>query len=194
MTYQPGIPNPGDFLSTSQGQLKNNFTALNTLFGIDHTPFATAANGGYHKQVHLLNESAPGIGSANGVLFSNTDASTNSWPFWQNSSGFFQMMGTNLPTLNNGQVFLPGGIIMKWGQVVQTFPANKTTGMTSFTPNFPNVCYNVQITPTNASGSRPSSQSVIAISVESLATNQFTWLANSVSGSYTGFYWIAIGN
>ncbi len=52
MTYNPSIPNPGDLLSTSQGDIKDNFSSANTSFGVDHYAFSDlTANNGKHKFV-----------------------------------------------------------------------------------------------------------------------------------------------
>ena len=58
MTYNPNIPLSTDLISTSQSEIKDNFTQLNDQFKIDHTAFyvaATSANGdGFHKQVTMV--------------------------------------------------------------------------------------------------------------------------------------------
>jgi hypothetical protein len=52
MTYNPLIPQAGDFLSVSQGQILNNFSKANTSFGIDHYPFSDlTANNGKHNKI-----------------------------------------------------------------------------------------------------------------------------------------------
>ena len=51
--YNPNIPQPTDNLSTSQGQMLNNFTKLDTIMGNDHYAFSDTSLGeeGLHKQV-----------------------------------------------------------------------------------------------------------------------------------------------
>jgi len=52
MAFNANIPQPTDRLSTSQQDLLNNNSALNTVFGIDHYPFDNAtANSGFHNVV-----------------------------------------------------------------------------------------------------------------------------------------------
>lgn len=54
MSFQANIPQSTDFLSQSQLDLLNNFTALNNVFGIDHSKFdASVPPAGYHTDVHL---------------------------------------------------------------------------------------------------------------------------------------------
>ena len=49
MTFLPGIPTTGEAPSQSQSKILSNFTALNTVFGVDHLAF-NAVNGGKHSQ------------------------------------------------------------------------------------------------------------------------------------------------
>jgi hypothetical protein len=50
--YLPGIPLPGDLLSDSQNDIKNNFTAANTSFGRNHFAFDNGtANNGFHNHM-----------------------------------------------------------------------------------------------------------------------------------------------
>lgn len=52
MSYIPGIPLPGDLLSDSQNDIKNNFTAANASFGVDHYAFDNGTvNNGFHDKV-----------------------------------------------------------------------------------------------------------------------------------------------
>lgn len=52
MVFKPGIPQPNDLLSDSQGDLLGNMQQLDTSFGIDHYKFSdTTANLGFHNQV-----------------------------------------------------------------------------------------------------------------------------------------------
>lgn len=52
MTYNPSIPNAGDFISISQGQIFNNFAKANSSFGTDHYAFSDlTANNGFHNQM-----------------------------------------------------------------------------------------------------------------------------------------------
>lgn len=51
-TFLNNIPQPGDLLSFSQGQLLSNNAALSSIFGIDHYPFVdTSASQGFHNKV-----------------------------------------------------------------------------------------------------------------------------------------------
>jgi hypothetical protein len=53
MTFQANIPLATDLISVSQGDLKNNFGALNTAWNVDHVAF-NSAGAGDHKKITLL--------------------------------------------------------------------------------------------------------------------------------------------
>jgi hypothetical protein len=117
-TYNLGVPNPPNRPSSDVPLMQVNTNAIPPLVNIDHFSFNNTL-GGYHKQVHLVNEAAPGIGTASGVLFANL-ASGQSWPFWQNALGTAQLI-SQIPTLttsgsSTGYVTsLPGGLKMTVG-------------------------------------------------------------------------------
>lgn len=202
MAFNPSIPNPNDFLSSSQGQLKTNFTSLDNVFGIDHTPFSVGANAGYHKQVHLLNEAAPGLGTANGVLFANTFAGQ-SWPIWQNALGTFNIISGNTAAnaSTNGYFYTQAGILVQWGRITGggingNTQATGTVTFSSANIAFPNNCYMVLALPfwNSNSTSQPNSAGTINIDIFTLSKTKFDWTFNSNSTKYAGFFWLAIGN
>lgn len=54
MTFDPNIPRPTDFLSTSQSNLLTNNQAIDASFNVDHTKFSdTTTHNGQHQQVTL---------------------------------------------------------------------------------------------------------------------------------------------
>ncbi len=117
-TYNLGVPNPPNRPSSDVPLMQTNTNAIPPLVNIDHFSFNNTL-GGYHKQVHLVNEAAPGIGTASGVLFANL-AAGQSWPFWQNALGSAQIISQipTLTTINNSTGYvtsLPGGLKMTVG-------------------------------------------------------------------------------
>lgn len=75
--FIPSIPQPGDNLDFSQGQLLSNNQGLDTVFGIDHYKFSDATvNKGFHNQVttpaYVANPptSAPPVTGANPIFYS----------------------------------------------------------------------------------------------------------------------------
>lgn len=56
MAYNQNIPNASDFLSDSQGQLKENFQQLQTQFSKNHVPLSpNSSNNGRHTFVEMRN-------------------------------------------------------------------------------------------------------------------------------------------
>jgi hypothetical protein len=154
-TYNPSIPQPTDLLSVSQGQFLVNFGQLNTQFGIDHVSFNTgSANGdGHHKQVTFdVNPSAPTLTGTMSCMYPISDTNSIQQMTWGNSTITTQMTGPYL--LNaNGYMFLPGGILVKWGNF------SSSSGNGTFTypsggsiPAF-SAIYQVFLQPANAGGS-----------------------------------------
>ena len=72
MTFLPNIPQPGDLLSFSQGQLLSNNQGLDAIFGIDHYPFSNAtANKGYHAVTHWPSQTPPSSNASYAQMYGN---------------------------------------------------------------------------------------------------------------------------
>lgn len=88
MTFDPNIPLPGDFLSDSQGDIKNNFTSINNSFGRNHTNFSVVTDPGKHKFVELLNTDPVGVAPVpplilgEGTLYTKSNAVPESQLFY----------------------------------------------------------------------------------------------------------------
>lgn len=69
-SFLPNIPQPGDNLDFSQGQLLSNNQGLDTVFHIDHTLFSDAtANKGFHNQVTSIPQGGVPATTANPILY-----------------------------------------------------------------------------------------------------------------------------
>lgn len=53
MVYLPSIPAANDKPAQSQSQIQQNFTQLNTQFGVEHVAFDAATANGQHKSITL---------------------------------------------------------------------------------------------------------------------------------------------
>src|SRR5271156_4550597 len=151
LPFSSNIPNAPDDPADDQPLMQTNFGSINTWTSRDHFEFADN-KAGIHRQVTLQNEPAPGLGSGTGTLYANT-VTGQSWPFWQNALGSFQLLGpfSSLVTTQattNGFTFLPGGIIIQWGQLIaaaaQTLTPVTFAGLGAIA--FPNNGFNVQTT------------------------------------------------
>jgi hypothetical protein len=125
--------------------------------------------------------------------------------WYQTAAGKLSQLTSNIvPKVSSGTefgyTFLAGGLIMQWGVATSSFGSSgTTTGSVLFTTssrnkNFPNACFNVQMTLLGASGSSQTLQLDSNTSPNPRPTG-FTWrFTTAPSGtSYTGFYWIALG-
>lgn len=147
MVYKPNIPLPGDNLSVSQGDLKNNFGDANTSFGKNHYPFDDLTlNNGKHKFVDMPVSAAipAGLAAGEGTFYTKTATSeSNAFYSPDNSGDEYQMtraltaqftkFGTNTATNgtnNGGWTFLPGGLILQYG-------FNSTSGTSGIVFPFP---------------------------------------------------------
>lgn len=137
MTYNPNIPLGTDFPSQSRSQFLTNFGQLNTLFGADHFPFnyATVALRGRHQFVTLEQQAAgPATSGTQVALYSKAAAGATNLFMRRATSGTEVQLSSNADPIvaTSGQTFLPGGLVMKWGQFTMsshhTFVSYPVTG------------------------------------------------------------------
>ncbi|HEY3526735.1 MAG TPA: hypothetical protein VGK47_11095 [Nitrososphaeraceae archaeon] len=197
LVYTAGLPNPPNFPSQDVGSMQTNTNSINTWVVQDHFGFNTNDNtGGYHDQVSLKDQAAPGIPAGlNGVLFSN-DVAGRSWPFWQNALGSFQITGSaaaNVPlAAANGYTFLPGGIIVQWGNV-NPAPINQAPVTQAFNIPFPTACFAIVSGQTYINGFPPANSIPGTVAFSNVVPASFDWVVRTIT-NYDGFYWVAIGN
>lgn len=198
-TYLPTIPQPNDQLSVSQGQILDNFAAIQTFVDVNHVDFADATNQGKHKFVTFLQQAAipvPGNSEFNmycldSIVSPGTPAMFLRYPGIGGTNYDFTTAGR----LQDGWTRLPSGILLKWGRlstggtgtIVKTFAS--LTG-----PSFAQV-YTMQIT-TDLNGAANNNficmltnlNSNVAFTVSSFVRTA----ANTITGPVT-FYYLAIG-
>lgn len=121
MPYYPIIPQAGDIPSQSQAQILSNFTEIDTDFAKDHVALTdgTVANRGFHKYSRYQLQAAGPITTATQVaLYCKNDGVAPNLYFRRAAAGAEIVMTANITPVNaiEGQSFLPGGLIIKWGQ------------------------------------------------------------------------------
>jgi len=89
MTYDPAIPAPADLMSVSQGDLLENFSELNTQFGVNHVEFNdSGADKGKHKFCSFVEQSDdPSAKSDECIIYSKEDDSGDTELFIQPEAG-----------------------------------------------------------------------------------------------------------
>lgn len=121
-SYNPNIPQATDTLSTSQGNLLDNFQAIQALVDINHVDFASA-NAGKHFFIEFpIQGSAPVTAASEVGLYSATSTFT-----LQPELIFLKQAGSTAPITSieftsagyaaTGWTRLPSGILLKWGAV-----------------------------------------------------------------------------
>ena len=191
MTYNPNIPQADDLISESQGQILDNFTQLNDVFGKDHVKYddATVADRGKHNQSTYKQLSAdPGTLTDENAIYSKDDGSGNTRIFLQQEgpgSTVLQLSGRDPIVAVEGLTFLPGGILMQWGKVVNP----GTSGTVTFPFTFPVEVFSITMSMIRTSSS--SNQSVYVNDSFAIGPASFRYTSTS---SNTDFFWMAIGN
>lgn len=192
-TYTPGYPPDGSSLGQTKATIRNNLDGTFETLGIDHInnngqPGSQPA--GYHNVIHCVPQgSNPGAIAGYGQLYCKSINSvvTDTALFWETGTGLIAQMTVNInpSATTNGYTFLPGGIIIQWGQST----SSSSTQPITFNIPFPNNCFNVQITPTSTS-TTASATNVLYPSGFSTAGFTFKYAGSSING----FFWFAIGN
>lgn len=128
MPYQGNIPQATDQLSQSQGDLLNNFQAIQTAFEQNHGAF-NGANQGYHEFLQFPDRTGntPAFGGLSGMWSENGTFTgvPEIWVHTKAGGGFNQYpMTSSVMTLTplvgnntNGWSYFPSGIVMKWGVI-----------------------------------------------------------------------------
>ena len=214
-SYQPGIPTGSVNLDVDYLNIQGNFQQLDTSFGVDHIPFSQTAQNGYHTAIHLNPVSTtatnppnnqpvdptsytatPGIGQ---VLSAQIDDGINpdeALYFLTGGNRLLQLTRNFVPVAaTNGYTFLPGGLIMQWGLQALTNSSSQTGNVlfASSNINFPTNCFNISVSLISKVGGTSSSDNTLAVRSGSVTKLQFTYDYNGQGGSYTGFFWTAIG-
>lgn len=163
MAYIRNIPAATDLISNSQPQIQGNFniidsgtTGTGTGFSRNHITLTDATNGGLHNRVDYYQAVAdPAISGFVGSLYvkSVAQGGLSAAPLLVYNTGTPYVIGGALSATQNGFCYLPGGILLKWGVFTSSAGiANFTYPVGASIPVFSNV-FNVQLTPTGASGS-----------------------------------------
>jgi hypothetical protein len=184
MAYNPNIPQPTDQISVSQGQILNNFQALNPfILGIfDLPPQATPPTftAGDIGLYSMIPAAAPLTG-INELFVTYADGS--SLPI---TAALFS---------NTGYAYLPSGILIKWGYVAPSLP-NPVTVTYDTTVKFTQV-FSVMANAVNASGTDPNWY--VTVNQTSVFTNTTFFTAVTTQRTTVGvpqaiqLFYLAIG-
>lgn len=208
MTFQPGIPTGSVPLNQDYLNIQGNFTQLNTQFQVDHVPLTSTSGNppnGYHEAIHLVPPSTTASNPPNnyppngvtttggfGQIFApqlNDGINSDESLYFLSGGGRLTQLTRNFTpiTTTNGATFLPGGLILQWGQV----SAPATSGQVTFPLQFPSGApFSIQVSLERSSGTQ-------SVTVDNGTVNpaptgtKFGFLTSS--GGSTLLFWMAIG-
>jgi len=206
ITYNLGIPNTPNDPSVDQPKMKINNDANDTIWDVDHYGF-NDNNGGKHNVIRFpaFQTLTPATGAFEWAEYTRLLASGAVETFWKRPNTIAGatdiQMTTNIavsPVGINGQTFLPGGIIVKWGNFIGFNAASQNPAIVktvNFVPVFPTNCFAVFTQVFWIGATAPSSEGVVNTKAPA-SVGSFTWQFNTNSSQFTGggFYWLAIGN
>lgn len=184
-----------DLLSTSQGDLKQNFDYIQGALGKDHQiVFGHTDTGttfeGRHTQVSLNNR-------ANANLPVPVDGVDTF--FWSNNGDLFGRNSTSIAYQitgltygagngNPGFLFLPGGMKLAFGTITPV--ANQTLTPVAYASAFTSATFVVIITPKRTG----SPTNVDQIYVNAKSNTGFSYFSTTTGAGFASFDYIAIGS
>ena len=184
MPYNQNIPLATDKLSSSQVDINNNFTALQTLIDVDHVDFSNTTNQGMHAKVTFPIGTAPAVSTAGYIgLYGATSAGKPQ--IWVNNVApglQIPMTESNLAT--PGYTYLPSGIILQWGGPTTINNGTPVTFNKAFS-----TCFSVQLTAVLV----PNHETLVYVS--GVGPTGFTGYGQTLQGGYEAItvYYLAIG-
>lgn len=126
MSFNPNVPNTGDFLAISQKQILANFQAINSSWFADHVPLTAIDDVGKHNALTFrVQGSDPTTSSSQCALYNKLVTSVPQLFFRSSSNATpIQMSNSNLNTIqtgatgNNQSSFLAGPFTIYMGYVL----------------------------------------------------------------------------
>jgi hypothetical protein len=196
MTYTVGIPLDGQSLGNSKPQVRANFSVLFNYVAINHIAL-NALGAGKHFFVEMPNQSPlPTTIAAESGLTSAAYGPTPfaNWLYLQESGGSdplrnmgaaVQMTGIVPSAQVNGWTFLPGGLLMQWGNVTTAGLGNMIVMLNQPFQNT-GAFFNVQLTLNQQTSTATN------LAAFNRMANQFT-ISQNGSNSALSVFWLAIG-
>lgn len=189
--YNPSIPQGGDNLSTSQAQMLNNFTQLNTIFAFDHYTWndPTSADRGFHKQITFpVTRTDPALTGTQGMLYTKT-VSGLAQLFFANSAGVAAVSGITGVISQNGSLTFPNGLVFKWGAFSMGAGVTSSGDISFAGGQFPSNLFSILI-----SGSTANSGNTAGVNLAQTNLIKFQAFRSASPASASSYYYFAVGN
>jgi hypothetical protein len=201
MTYIANIPQATDKLSTSQIQIRNNFTALNNIYERNHFAYTvTTTDSGKHKYVEMVNSNpiasppAPGLAALSGTIYTKQVSSASQLFYTPDATGNeYQLTQTNAANFASagagpiGWTWMGQGVVMAYGFLAH---ASQSTLSVTFPITFSSNPFSIQASGIIVAGADPNERA--SIGIVSVSTTGFT-ARTTTNAQLTGIYWTAIG-
>lgn len=158
-TYSTNVPQSSQKISATQAPIQSNFQAINELINVNHIGFNDAINFGKHNFTTLpFQVSDPATASNEMALYAKATGSPNPGEMfarYPSNGSVIQISGSSAGgagASTNGWSYLPGNILMKWGQATGIVSgANTITYPTSGSqPPFTSSVFMVEYTPASS--------------------------------------------
>ena len=118
------VPNAGQSLAVTRDPIRNNFGTINAAFLVDHVEY-NLADQGKHKQVTFPNNPAPAAPIANEIkLYNATNGGIPQLFVQRVAAPAINIPFTQANAAGQGYTYLPSGMLLKWGSVLQPLAGN----------------------------------------------------------------------
>jgi hypothetical protein len=190
------IPAAKNTPAQDQPEMQKNYANIAGFLAVDHTA-AGSINAGTHTHVtfptNVVPSKDPITEKYTPVLFTNNQDGNQPTPNTLPGNELFFFSGSVLESLqqyivsSNGSTMLFGGVIFKWGNL--TIPPATTSTTITFSSPYPNNCFCVLLTASNARGAVLTSTTFVS----SVSATNFI-LTSGTNSQPATFYYLAIGN
>ena len=198
--FQLGYPPDGSSLGSTKLQMRDNIDGTILTLSVDHRN-ANQTTPGYHTIIHQQTQTSVNTvanvnqvfsGSPNSLIVNGSPVaaipnSSDTQLYSLTGAGGLSQLTGNFAN-QNGFTWI-GGILLQWGKA--TAPGSVSFNSNPNNYDFPNTCFNVQVTGILAGATSATPN----FYVSSVTSTKFT-IATNNSGSPTGYniFWVAIGN
>lgn len=199
MAYQENIPQPGDALQKSQGDLLGNFQSIKQLIDVNHSTFGSATEG-KHSKVEIPNlATAPVFGAGDSGFFNNNTplaGGLGSALFIVNPESGGGASATPITArkgkTGNGWSYLTNGVLLKWGTGVGTghFTIAYPVGATN--PVF-TTTYQAFVSVHNVSIGVDTDRAVRTVNITNTALTVFCGTRTTIGAAQAEFRYLIVG-
>lgn len=189
MAYDPLVPTTGQTPAQNYTTIQANFAQIAASYNTDHVDLDGGTPQGYHSKVSFPAGSAPGSAVTSVVLYAKTSNGSSEVFLERDNVGTEIQLTKGIPlsgantakSVNNGQTFLPGGFLMKFGTSIENSTSRTIIFTTDANLTAFNSIYQVFLYPLGTGKSS---------AVTSISNTQIVFQSGDVP---TTIYWVAIG-